>query len=241
MLKKLLLLSVFLLHASFCLGAVVEVQSVDQLKAADTDHSITISSVASGNLIVTSISIDKDSGAITVPTNFTLTEKEEGTNISMATAYKVSTGGETSVQWNWTESSSSIVWVGEYSGLETTGVFDTSIDHQRSANQSISTQTSAETAQADELAIAAVVIDSRSSRWNSNEPTWTNSFVETSNNTDPAGGDPGLAVSTKILSSVGTVETTAAWTGISDESAINLQMFKIADAEPVTRRIMLIH
>ena len=85
--------------------------------------SVTLDTPATaGNLLITCVAIDKGSGAITVPTGFTLVQKGEGGISSGAMAYKISTGGETTISWSWVAHEEGSVWIGEYSGLATTDV-----------------------------------------------------------------------------------------------------------------------
>ena len=221
---------------TFTVDTSVKAELVQDTSNTDNGAAIacTLSSSATfGNLIVTAIATDKDSINYTVPTGFTLIEDYAGASVSGAMAYKVSTGGETAITWTQgSTTQDTVCWVGEYSGLETSGVFDVSSEgiEDSSGVSSISTGTTSVTSQANELAIAMFGVDTYS---NTADRAWSNDFTEIDFTYN---GNPGLAIAYKDLISVGTVETTASWTG-SDQTYAILATFKLTAIGPVSVNI----
>ncbi len=193
---------------------------------------ITLDSVATnGNLIVTGVAIDKASGAITVPTGFTLIQKGEGGISSGAMAYKISDGTEQSITWNWTELQEGTVWVGEFSGLAKTDVLDTSTENESylTASDNGSHYVGPVTTnQADELAIAIYFSDSGNSVGSTQ--SFSDGFTTIAKDTDTS-GSPFIHVANKILTSIGTVETTHIHDGTGDESYTILATFKAGSGD----------
>ncbi len=206
-------------------GVPTQTQSVSGKSGTTvTSRSLTITAPAAGSLIVTALSVDKDSGAITVPTGFTLINSYTSANVSGAFAYKISNGTETSVVWNWTTARTAASGAGVWTG--TIG-FDvaTEADSGVSVVTSQSTGTTATTAQANELAITVVTADT-----GGNVDTgraWTNSFTELIWESDTSvSGIPGLGMADKTLAATGTVETTYSTTGIGDQMWASIATFK---------------
>jgi hypothetical protein len=193
----------------------------------DTSISATLDTGATaGNLLITAVSIDKASGTISPPAGFTLIQKGEGGVASGAFAYKVAAGGETTVTWTYTTSEEGSMWVGEYSGLATSGVLDVSAENESFLNTttaSISTGTTGSTSQDDEFVIAMFAADSGNSVGATR--SWTNSFISVAEVTETS-GSPFLAVARKLLTTTGTTETTVSHSG-SDESYAAIATFKV--------------
>ena len=213
-----------------------------------TSATATLSVAATANnLLVAAIASDKSAGTYTVPSGFTrIGTAYTGASVSCDFAYKVATGGETAIDWHYTTSQESAVWAGEYSGLVTSNVLDASAV-ANSNDVSVSSQTSgttAATAQADELAITFFGIDTDDSA--DLTRSWTNSFTEVLyiDNPNPL-GTAGLGIGQKTLSTIGTQETTASWTGSYnggsgagvDQACAGIATFKVA-AEPTKARII---
>jgi hypothetical protein len=160
-------------------------------------------------------------GTITVPTGFTLIHDYVSANVSGAFAFKVSDGTETSVQWTWTTSDNAQGWCGVYTGLTATP-FDVSQEANSgvTAVASQTTGTTAATAQADELAVAVMAVDTGANV--STNRAWTNSFSEFA----WAANDNGLSVAQKILTSTGTVETTFSGEAGTDQMWCSVVTFK---------------
>jgi hypothetical protein len=190
--------------------------------------SVTLNTPATANnLLITCVAIDKASGTITIPSGFTLVQKGEGGISSGAMAYKIATGGETTISWSWTLNEEGSVWIGEYSGLTTTNVLDVSAENEAYlsiATNTISTGTTPTTTQANELAIALFAADSGVSVGTTR--TWTNGFTTLAEITDTS-GSPFLNVANKTLTAIGTVQSTLTHNG-NDESYAMVATFKAA-------------
>ncbi|MDD5110053.1 MAG: Ig-like domain-containing protein [Patescibacteria group bacterium] len=213
-----------------CGGTLVQSKTASHAYSSPaTSITVTLDAAATaGNLLIATVSSDKTAGAYTLPTGFTLVQSYISANVSGAMAYKVATGGETAVQWQYTNSEESNAWVGEYSGLATSGVLDIGIEADSGANAptSLSSGTSAVTAQNDELAIAMMANDS----WKDMDGgrSWSNGYAEISyaNDGNSAGGSPSMSIATKTLSAAAAQETTYACTDTGDQAYIVLATFK---------------
>ena len=192
----------------------------------DYGISVTLGSPATtNNLLVTGVAVDKASGTITVPAGFTLVQKGEGGISSGAMAYKIATGGETTISWSWTANEEGSVWIGEYTGLMITDVLDVSAENEAylsTQTNTISTGTTPSTTQADELAIALFASDSGNSVGDTR--SWTNGFTTLAEETDTS-GSPFINIASKILDTTGTVESTLTHNG-NDESYAMIATFK---------------
>jgi len=176
----------------------------------------TLSSGATGgNLLVTGIGIDKNSGTITVPTGFTLIHDYTSASVSAAMAYKISTGGETSITWSYTNNEEASMWVGEFSGLVDSDVLDVSQENNSggTAVQSISTGTTVETSQANELAVVMAMADSGVNTETGR--AWTNGF-QIEDHVWSNSGTPALNVATSTLSATGIADT---WGAVTVEAS----------------------
>lgn len=183
-----------------------------------------------GNLLVTACSTDKDSGAWTPPSGFTIIpDAYNNIDVSLAMAYKVAAGGETTITWTSANSEEHNMWVGEYSGL-TSSPLDVYQD-ANSGTSNTATQssgTTGTTAQADELAVAIFTVDSASI---GGTPSYNNGFTQIQQLSDVNSGNSVLWVATKVLSATGTVECTLTITGGStDQMAGQVATFKAAAA-----------
>lgn len=212
--RRILLTILILLICSSGNAAISNVQNVGSNGDAsgDTSHSVTITAATSGNLLVSCMAGDGNTGTITVPSGFTLLNENVGT-VSGSCAYKVSTGGETSVQWSWVNSVSSNAWVGEWSGTTATPLDVKTENGTWASVSSISTGTTSATAQNDEIGIAVAFCGDF---WRCNSNSWTNSYT-TLRFVSGTTNDPAIAISTKTLSSTGAQETTFDYT--ADASA----------------------
>jgi hypothetical protein len=185
-----------------------------------------------GNLIITACSTDKNAGTWTQPSGFTLLTPFSGTNVSLAIAYKVAAGGETTIEWTTSNSEEHNMWLAEYSGLADTSPEDKTAS-ANSGDTDVSSQTSGTTAattQNDELAVAAFAVDSASIGGTTG---YSNGFTEEAELTDINSGNSVLWIATKNLTSTGTVETTLTISGGgSDQMAGQIVTFKEAAAAP---------
>lgn len=200
-------------------------QKLAYVNASGTTISATFdSATTSGNLLLAYLTVDKSSGAITVPTGFTLVHDYVGASVSVAMAYKFSDGTETTITWTHaTARTLKQMQILEYSGLDT---FDVKAEAD-SANVNTTSQTTgttATTASASARAFALVGSDSKGGT--DAGGAWTNSFTSTF--TDPGTYDTGcsgLYSAEKDLSSTGTQETTYSTTGAGDQMAGMIAVF----------------
>lgn len=171
----------------------------------------------SGNMLFTAIAIDKDAGTVTVPTGFTLgaTIKAD-TSITLAWAYKVSLGTETTITWNYSNTKESQMY-----SVELSGVDGTSPDTSSNANSGVTsvtsqtTGTTGTTSQANTLTFGIWGIDTASNA--DDGRAYTNLFLEDSFlNLNTSSG---LVVAKKELASTQTVEGTFSTTGGGDQMA----------------------
>ena len=217
--------------------AATRTQSVTNTAPAGTTISATIAAPSANSLIVTAVGIDKNSGAITVPTNFTLLNDYVSDNVSGGFAFKVSDGTETSVAWNWATAQIPSMWVGVYTGLTTTPLdVKAEADSGATSVTSQTTGTTAATSQALELAISVMAADT-----NLNVDlgrAWTNSFTELVWVTGGGSGDPGMSIAERNLTATGAVETTFSTTDIGDQMWASVAAFKEAAAAPPQRTLM---
>ena len=133
-------------------------------------------------------------------------------NLTQEIYYKIAAGTETSVSCtNSTGSANVVVWltVFEYSGMETTGVVDQTATSTGSSSTP-STGTTGTTTVADSLLIAGLYTDS-----DSTYSSWTNSFTEESEQTQPNPGASASGTASRIVSSTGTYSTSATATNSS--------------------------
>lgn len=126
-------------------------------------------------------------------------------------------------------------WLGEYSGNTTTSVLDVTANNSELSNDgNVSTGTTGSTAQADNLAVAVI-------GWIGSGHTslsWSNSFAQKTQQDGSNDFDSSLAVATKDLTSIGTVETTLSWTGgTADANAAAIAVFKESGGGGGTPRV----
>lgn len=187
-----------------------------------------------GNLLVTAVAVDKYTSSITVPTGFTLIhDKIPASNgsISNSFAYKISDGTEKTITWTYATARVASAWVGEYSGLASSGVLDVSAENSsvEASVTSLSTGTTATTTQDNELAIAILAADSGTGV--SGTRSWTNGFSEIAYVTQSS-GSPGLSIASKTLTTTGTQETTFS-AGTGDQYSAAIVTFKEASSDGV--------
>ena len=233
--RKFTLIIIFLFSlSSQALAAITLSQSLgaqDDGTNKQTSAGVTLSSVTAGNLIVTVLSVDKNSGAITVPTGFTLINDNVATSVSVAAAYKVATGGETTITWSWTASQFFSVWAGEYAG----GVKTLDVAAENSTESvvtSLSSGTTATTTKANGLGFAYMASDTG----NNTDGTrgWTNSFTENGWQGSGGAGTPGLSTAHLLdLGTVGTKETTFSCTDTGDQMAVGVAAFNLSGIKTV--------
>ena len=204
-------------------AAISRVQSVtkrDAVNSAPGIITVNLSQPATaGNLLVACIATDKQAGSYAIPTtnvnttSFVMPSPYYNANVSFAMAYKVADGGETSVTWDMTANEESSIWVGEYSGAVTSGVLDVRAEkNSGDADVNVlSTGATAETSQADELAIACFGVDSAYSIGTASG-SWDNGFTELVNTGENGNNNvAALSVAEKTLSSTMSVYSTYSW------------------------------
>jgi hypothetical protein len=175
----------------------------------------------SGHLLVAVVGVRYVGGgdsSIDIPGDFVL-DKQQGSSttttgdVNLVIASKVSDGTEGTLTFGWDrpagQPARGVVWIAEFdlSGA----VLDKVAGDTNDGGGSQSTGTTATTAEAVELAVAAVVFN-RSGTSTSVGP-WTNSFTQQLALPTVIGGGAGctLVIGTKELSATGTVETTTPW------------------------------
>jgi hypothetical protein len=203
---------------------------------AYTSIGVTLDSPAApGDLLVAAVATDKNAGAFTLPTGFTLIQNYIGTSVSGEMAYRVATGGETSITWGIsTANAGSSMWVGEYSGASANPLDVSAEDEATGENvvTSISTGTTVATSQNDELAIAMMAVDSNKNVVASR--SWSNGFGEASFLTESNGGTAGLDMATKTLSTTGTQSSTFSCVDTGDQMYAAIATFKKVPASTAT-------
>lgn len=200
---------------------------------SNVDHDFSVTSISvsytqttvSGNLLICVIAPDKNSGTITIPVGFTIVTQVQEASISGALCYKISDGTETTIESSWvnTVHGSESIW--EIDGPWDTNpldVFETGTSNNIAVT-SLSTGTTAETAQNDEYVFAVYLNDSSQNM--SSSPTQTNGFSNRMFN-NPTGGSAGQIVCDKTIASTGTQETTIGYTGSADQAITFIAAFK---------------
>jgi len=177
----------------------------------------------SGNLLVTGVSIDKDSGAITKPTDFIVIHTNSSTTpnegVSGALAYKISDGSEQTTSWTWATDQDATGFIIEYSGVDTSNPLDVSSFNDSYLNTMVGSinTTSITTTGSNELIIAFIATDSGNTAldpWG-----YTDSFSHLINDTQTS-GSPLIIVGNRTLANAGTISTNVSWTGDDEAYAI---------------------
>lgn len=202
--------------------AIAKVQSVQALiDGLSSTISINFTAATAGHLLLAICAPDKITGTFTYPSGWTPigTAHDTGPSVGLALAYKVATGGETSVAFSWAGSASKpMALMYEFSGVDTTSPINQSIiNYVDDTNvNSRSTGTTSATTVDNCLAVAICCIDtwlaSASSR------TWTNSFVEDYFYTSNTTGAEGIDTAFKVITPVGTAESTFSWVSAADQA-----------------------
>lgn len=229
MLSKILV--VFFLLVSPCYAATVALvkeASVEESGSADATATATFAAAgvaAINNLLITTIGMDKDSGAINTPSGWTLINDNNAASVSCAIAYKIANGTETGVTWTWTTNRSATLWVGEFSGLKRGTALDVAAENStESAVTTLSSGTTATTTQTVELAIAFMACDSVGACNDSR--SWSNSFSEEFFGGNVAASAPGLSVARLTTSTLGTKESTFTASGdVGDQMCTGIATF----------------
>ena len=183
-----------------------------------------LSTPTSGNVLITAISIDKNSGTITIPSGWTVIGATYVSgSVSGAWAYKISDGTEGTVTWNWATTQFDVVmWLAEYSGIDTLDV-QASADSGASSVTSQSSGTTGTTDIATAHAFAIFGVDTFDNV--DGGRTYSNSFTEIDAR---ALDSPGLMIAEKVLSATGTQECTYATTDGGDQMFGKISVFNLA-------------
>jgi hypothetical protein len=197
---------------------------------SNTTISVTLDSApTSGNLLITYLTVDKSSGAITVPTGFTLVLDQVNADCALAMAYKISDGSETTITWNFAAARSyKQTQYLEYSGLDTLDVYA----EANSGTSNVTSQTSGTTGTTAQSSAHAFALFSSDSKGNTDAGVaFTNGFTSTYTYTEPGSintGTSGLYSAEKVLSATGTQETTFSTTGAGDQMIGAIAVFYLA-------------
>lgn len=200
----------------------------DVSTTSGTSRSMTFDSTpTAGNILLTAISLDKQSDAITTPSGWTaIGTHYNSASISGGLAYKVSDGTEGTVTWDWT---TSVLERGMLlMEISSTLFFDqqASADSGASAVTSQSTGTTGTTTYSTGLAVAVWGADTLDNV--DGTRAYTNGFSELY--ATLVGGYVGIIVATKTLSATGAVETTFSCTDTGDQMFGKIAVFTQAPA-----------
>lgn len=194
-------------HHSMTLENEFSEHDVGNITSRDFDWSGSFSATAD-RLLVACIGFDGDVTGISIDSgDFTqIHTQTSDTNCTGWQGYKVATGGETGFTLSWTQSEDLGIWVGEFSGNETTGVQDTNQIANNNGNNStpLATGTDVNTAQANELLVSAFAFASSADSDDGRSYSGSNAPTDLTEHTflGNASGDPGLAVCLDNLTSV---------------------------------------
>lgn len=172
-------------------------------------------SAAAGNTLVSFLAIDKSAGAAPTVTEagWTVAHAHVAADVSLAAAYKVAAGGETTVTWNWTTGEECGAWLGEDDG----DAFDAT-NNANSGGVAVASQvTGSVTPAAAGTAYGAVAVDTG---FNWGTANWTTLTKIVDINPSAGAGAPGLYVASAAASSGVAIEGTAArGSGATDDQA----------------------
>jgi hypothetical protein len=203
-----------------------------QTVTAETTATITISQTPTeDNLLVALGAIDKSSGGITYPSGWTVVHDYDSSNVSGFIAYKVA-GASEGTTYAFTAGTASRVWAiwsAEYSGL-TTPPLDKSSEGDSGAS-AVTAQATGSTgvlAQADELALAILAIDSGTAWKPYTVPSGFTEEWEEPNS--PIGGDPGCRIISKVTTVTDALNPNYTTTDTGDQCWAAIATFKIAGA-----------
>ena len=176
--------------------------------------------VTAGNVLVWVTAFDKQPGALTMTgSGWTVPVDIRSTSVSLAMAWKVAAGSETSLSGSASGGnvSGSRVWIGELS-QSGAGAWQAVAASSNSDESTVASKTSGTTAAAAVLsrAIAAFTLDSVSNRGTSF--TYTNSFAQVfSPVTEGDGGEAGLWIASVAVNAGATAESTISRVGGSTD------------------------
>lgn len=214
------------------LSLVQDLDTNDNGTTAGETITVTFTATATiGNLLVSGLVVQNTASSIVRPSGWTalhdtLSGSSPGTTI--AWAYKVAGGAETAAVWSWTGEERHSTWFGEWSG-NSASPLDVKVEGTEQTTGSTQTcvsGTSAETAQADSLAIffAGLRLDQG---WDApGGRSYTTDYSELVF-LNPTGSNlPVMAIATKPLSSTGTQACTLTTTDAGSRNWGALAVFK---------------
>lgn len=203
-------------------SAPASVQSTSSFIApSTTTYAATFAdAVTAGNALVWVCAFDKQPGTLTMSgTGWTVGVNLRSSSVSLAMAWKVAAGGETSLSGSASGGnvSGSRVWIAELS-QSGAGAWQAVAASSNSDETSVASKTSGTTAAASVLsrAIAAFSLDSVGNRGTSY--TYTNGFTEVfSPVTEGDGGEAGLWIASSSINAGATAESTLSRIGGSTD------------------------
>lgn len=188
-----------------------------------TSHAFTLTSApTAGRLLVCDVSVDKNAGAFTPPTGWTLAGDISGTGVSVARAIKVADGSESQLVWRWTNGQNgSVVKVYEFP------IARPSVEAFAEGGTGSASGTSgkigppSQASTAETLALACVGVDSMTAWPGGSVTAWSGGF--TSLGAVPVGStsSPGLeGAQLGNVASGSSPSTTATWTNADEWAGI---------------------
>lgn len=188
------------------------VVTTDQTPAISYDTTPT-----SGNVLIAVLATQSDTTPITAPTGFTLLQSgASGTNVTIAIAYKVSTGTEGIIEWTKASATHNTLYINEVSGLTGSAPTASGIDTDTGINRTSMTISTSGSANDGDFAMAFA--GSQQATNVEAGRAWSDGYTETT-----AGGTgttrPLLSASRKNLTATGVTSTTFSTTGSGDQLA----------------------
>ena len=187
-----------------------------------TSHNISLGATATaGNLLVSWIAYNKDSGSVTGLSGWsTAIVEKSGASVTLAFSWKKSDGTEQAITWSNTTSQSASIRVAEYSGFT-----DVTLNVSAAANSadvSVTSQTTGTTVATTQATATAFAIMGADSVGNvTNDRAWTNSFAEQ----EFEGADAVFSFAIKELTATGAQESTFSTTSGGDQMAAMMLVF----------------
>jgi hypothetical protein len=190
--------------------------------ASSTGVTATFTSFATataGNLLVAAWQARTNPGTVTPPSGWLQAFTDLGA-LNAPTIYlwyKVAAGSETGAAVGTINSVTQDIFVWEYQGFTGTPTLDRTISANSATTTTMSTGTTLATTDANEIAVAMVGLQATGGAI---VTPWTNSYID-----DTSRATTAMYIATKSLSSIGTQETTLAWT-TSRKAAAGIATFK---------------
>lgn len=217
---------------------------IEQAALAGTSQTLTLAAApTAGNRLLLAVIPDKIAGTFGTPTDDgtgtwslvgTAYEGEDG--VSGALFTKVSDGTETEIVASWANSRNALLMFVEVTGAGAVDQYGLSTQHGVSTGRSSGTITAAgAVADAPQLALAFIGVDSALSTDAATIVGWSNGFIEIDSmgmgavNYNTAGDFPSGSIGAKQIEAIGTPATEYTWTGdAADETMGMLVTIKAA-------------